>query len=250
MRYVVHRITVSGLVVLLLSAPWGVLADITPDHNIKWSQLPNMTEGVDWSSDSNLGTEVADDFECWKTGYIDDVHWWGSLLGDQVQPDYFTMTLYQYVPPDPADPESFSKPGAPIKSIILTSGVYQLNYFGTTTESDEEVWQYYVDMGEWGDERLFQEQGEYYFISIVAGYDDPQGYLNWGWHESSEQWNDDATNRIFTEPWNPITAIRNDELVSIDMAFELSEIPEPGTLALFGLGLLAAGAKLRRRKLR
>ena len=30
--------------------------------------------------------------------------------------------------------------------------------------------------------------------------------------------------------------------------FHLAAIPEPGTIALFGLGLLGLGAKLRRRK--
>ncbi len=91
------------------------------------------------------------------------------------------------------------------------------------------------------------EEGQSYFLSIYAGYDAPGGNPNWGWHEAIDQWGDDAVQLIDWDPgpvWEPI---ERDEQ-SLDMAFELTQIPEPGTIALLGLGLLGLGAKLRRRK--
>jgi hypothetical protein len=232
---------------MLLLSPIGALGDQPPDHPIKWSQLPNMLPpATDWSSTidvfgGTIATTVGDDFQCTQTGYIDDVHWWGSYLGTVQAPCYFDIGLWTYVV------EDFSQPGVPINTVRVNLGQYQQAYYGSAGEED--VYQYYINLADgWEGERLWQEEGNLYFLTIQAGYLVACPNPNWGWHEAITQWGDDAVQDL--DPgvgiylWEPIE--RSEQ--SLDMAFELSQVPEPGTMALFGLGLLGVRAWVRRRK--
>lgn len=206
----------------------------------KWQQLPNMADplATDWSSTIPLGTIVADDWLCEHPHPATDIHWWGSLLdGSGVQPIGFQITIYGHVGEPP-----ISQPGP-----ILLQEYH--DYY--------QYWDYGVDAGEnlvydycvFLDKPFEQVEGSLYFLSIEADYPADNVY-DWGWHEAVTHNFDDA---VYWDPagggWIPIEAERGDPLKwqSLDMAFEVS-IPEPGTMALFGLGLLGLGARLRRRK--
>ncbi len=210
----------------------------------KWQQLPNMDDplATDWSSTIPLGTIVADDWMCEHPHPATDIHWWGSLPYEPddptdplYQPIAFQITIYAYN----EDP-GYSQPGA----ILLQEyhDYYQWWGYGPDAGGDW-VYDYCIFL----DEPFEQIPGELYFLSIEADYPAEDVY-NWGWHEAITHNFDDAV-YWFDGTWIPIEAERGDPLEwqSLDMAFEVS-IPEPATMALFGLGLLGLGARLRRRK--
>ena len=81
----------------------------------KWIQPPDDTPtGIDIRIDREDGIArvIADDFECVLTGPITGVHFWGSWLKDaKGNIIKIHLSIHDDIPADPADPDSYSKPG-------------------------------------------------------------------------------------------------------------------------------------------
>ena len=99
---------------MLLVTTTAAFADWDLTMPAKWVQRPDeMPTGIDVSASYNF--ILADDFECWETGPITDIHIWGSWLYDILPengPDdvIFTLSIHGDIPADES-PTGYSIPG-------------------------------------------------------------------------------------------------------------------------------------------
>jgi hypothetical protein len=151
------------------------------------------------------GTFIADDFADGFDSPVVHVKWWGSYLGNLVDPgmpvDKFLISFESDVPAGPAP--SFSQPGAPLLSQIVTRGPLSPSS-GTFTEKQislggpppgENLYEYNAELN-LGQE-FFQQPDTVYWLKIVALVDLPAGVdpaldpvTRWGWHNRDYTIND------------------------------------------------------------
>ena len=234
---------------LLLVMPYAGSAD-APRDPIKWSQLPDMYGGLDFSTEIKVPSLVADDWLCRDGLPVMDIHWWGSYwippsgytyysdkLPNAVPPPgvvSLTLAIWSDVPQGPGVP--FSHPGQQLWSHAATN--FNETFYGKT-EFGEDVYQYFVRLPE--EDWFLQEKETIYWLSIQANF--PNSSNQWGWHESKYHWNDATVQDFMGSGWY---ALRNN-LYDVDMAFELTTVPEPGSLASLAVGLLGMVGWVARR---
>jgi len=256
------RLAALAMLVALAASANLAKADWKPGDPYKWVQMPDLEAGMDV-----LATEpkiLADDFQCTFTGPITDVHIWGSWLDDIVLDTVtFKLSIHSDVPAG-ADGTTYSYPGPELWSMVFQPGQYIANPWPTppTTERfydpnqgavvgfDTQVWQYnfYID-----EPLAFVQQGTsanpvVYWLDVQAQTLTPSAQF--GWKTTYQPWNDDATwsdAPFGTEPaiWNEL--IDQTTGTSLDMAFVITTIPEPGTAMLLGLGAAVLLITRRRR---
>jgi len=275
------------LIVAVLAAcavPLAALADwdpCCPCPNTKWVQLPDPTG---WDVNCTTPKILADDFLCTETGWITDIHFWGSWKDDVVgQITNIHLSIHADVPACQS-PTDYSMPGEELWSRDLDPATYSgiaIREFQTADQgwydpntgdwerhNHDVMWQVnvFLDRQDW-----FVQEGTdcapvVYWLDIqvdVAGEVPCEGECPspmppqavFGWKTSYEHWNDDAvwgdmggdlvTNTAF---WHELRDPFFTE-DSLDMAFVITgiPIPEPSVFILGGIGLLAL-LRLRRRK--
>jgi hypothetical protein len=265
------------LVICLLSV--GALADwdpCCPCPNTKWVQLPDPTG---WDVRLTTPKILADDFICTETGWITDIHFWGSWKGDVVGViDNIHLSIHADIPDGG---QGFSIPGAELWSVDIDpddyAGEVKIRDFATadqgwydpnlTTDAyirhDHDVMvQVNVFLAEedWWIQRGTLENPVVYWLDIQVDVSSPAGAIaDFGWKTSYEHkgpddavWGDWGPNfdasTVDGIDWHElIDPIWPDE--SLDMAFVITgiPIPEPGIVALSGLGLLALLARRRKK---
>ena len=207
-------------------------------HFVQWPDL--TTNGMDvYCMDELI---LADDFRCEESGYITDIHIWGSWLNDEVpvenpptiilgiwsdnpqgqnehsepntllceytfEPDKYTMELYASVP----DGEWFYRPDQSVGQFPGDWSVYKYSFY--IPEADA----------------CIQEEGKIYWLSVnVLGQ--TTGDNQFGWKTSMEQFNDFATweHVPVDPPWNMVCYPYNHpkEGSCTDMAFYISGHPD------------------------
>jgi hypothetical protein len=220
--------------------------------------------GYSFSSETQVASQVADDFLCKDGLPIIKVTWWGSYWdslyngtnyypqpnsgawGDPIPNppgtvSSFIINFYQDVPAQTGVPP-WSHPGAQLYAETMDLDGVQVTetFFGTINRqgSIETVYEYTATLPVG---RPFkQEAGNIYWLSIQA-VDSDGDPIQWGWHESKDHWNDNAVQMGYSpQGWW-------DLLPGEDMAFELQAVPIPSTLLLLGSGL-AFLFRLRRRR--
>ncbi|MGW8255867.1 MAG: DUF7901 domain-containing protein [Thermoguttaceae bacterium] len=204
-----------------------------PVNPVKWSQPPDLETGLDYNSMEEWYI-CADDFLCENPLPVNDVHWWGSYwAGDDPQPiKGFTVRFFADVP---AGIDNFSHPGDMLYQTYIP-GKCNETYYGYCNYDQTNVYQYDCVLPRPFD----QKPGTVYWLSVQAdaGWDAPPF---WGWHTSTEHWNDFAVQAHEPAPWNW------GALVERDMAFELTVVPEPSTLIMLAglavMSILAYGRK-------
>jgi hypothetical protein len=222
-----------------------VLADWDPGdgHKMHFPQLPDE-EG--WDVNATFPKVLADDWTCSGTGWVEDIHFWGSWRhGDEGFIQAFRLSIHENIPGPP-----YSMPGEEL-------WVWETPDFGVRPidPPTQQGW-YDPNTGEWNhpDHQAYfqyniflppemwfwQEEGTIYWLDISAFIEDPVN-THWGWKTSYLHWEDDAVygdypNFNWQELYDPLPPHE-----SLDMAFVIT--PEPASISLLGLGLVL----LRRR---
>ena len=183
------------------------------NHKMHYPQLPDPN-GWDVNATGNVSLPnsimLADDFRCSETGYIDDMHFWGSWKDDiEGQVIMFHLAIYDNVP---EGPHGYSEPGQE----LWWTEIYEPEFTVTPEDpSGEQGWYdpingeilplnhqaYYrydvifpPGLGFW------QVQGEIYWLKISAFINDPENTA-WGWKTSfSPLFMDDAVYDSYAAP--------------------------------------------------
>jgi hypothetical protein len=242
------KIPLAVIAAIGLAVPAMADWDIGDPHKMHYPQLPDPNG---WDVNATYYIGVADDWMCSGTGPVEDIHFWGSWLGDM--PDmieFFHVQIWSNVPdPDGEGPE-YSHPGELLWHYDFYDWTERFwedgdqGWYDPTVPWWEEhnhfaTYQYnlYIDPAE----AFVQEEGEIYWLEISAKL--PLGsQAQWGWKTSIDHWEDDAT--WHETPAGPNWFEIRDPITyeSLDMAFVIT--PAPGALALLGL----AGLISRRRR--
>jgi hypothetical protein len=292
----------------VVQADWDTTTPYT-----KWVQLPTEFQGLDVNAtyaDTGASTPqpvypwqkiLADDFPCYQSGPITDIHIWGSWLNDQIpfvsgqadsnlQNVSFKLSIHSDVPKNPTNQESYSHPGEELWSWVFKPGEYKPNLWKENTNEyfyepntnqiigdDTQIWQYnfYIDPSV-----AFKQEGtaavpKVYWLDVQAIIPEAadQGAIPdyvFGWKTTDQQWGDDAVYGDTLEPgkqpydqfpdpddptggsllpWKDmIYPIGPYARQSLNLAFAITTVPEPGTLVmLFGACVFGFVAYMRRR---
>jgi hypothetical protein len=222
---------------LMITTSIIVLADWDPDvdgHKMHYPQLPDP---FGWDVLATTPEIVADDWQCSESGYVSDIHFWGSWLYDlEGLINGFWITIFSDIP-DPDGPGPlYSMPGDILWQAYISD--FDILFW----DSSPQGW--FEPIGGWWEldnhmnyyqynlmnipEPFYQEEGTIYWLGICA--DVMTEYPNpplWGWKTSLEHWNDDATWSIAELPymWNELRDPI--EEYSLDMAFVINGSVEP-----------------------
>jgi hypothetical protein len=246
--------------VCLASVGWADTSDWT-----KVSQLPDMTSGWNLQSqwdviDGEPNIIRADNWLCTDGLPVTDIHWWGSYFFNSRQSDNPAVNG----PVEGFEISIFANdPGTNLPS-TLAGGLLYRHVFDISEVNEtligpdgngENVYQYFVDL----DPQTYfrQQQGEIYWLSIVAVTEGAKRWPMWGWHTAENAHIDELlgsaqTTKDPTADEGPVLGGGGGKKSNpwqadeYDLAFELTTVPEPSLVALFGLGLFAAWRRFRR----
>ena len=198
------KIVCIFIMMLLIATSSITLADWDPEdgHKMHYPQLPDPN-GWDIYSTAGLAqypwVSIADDWQCSETGYIKDIHFWGSWFGDIVgEIDHFVIGIAANIPPEQNPNGAWSCPG---ETFIewgiydwIERGPYEGNQ-GWYWSYDEDnpwypndhhlYWQYNVFLDE--EDWFWQEEGVIYWLFISAIVEEnPREQPLWGWKSTTE----------------------------------------------------------------
>ncbi len=247
MKHAQSFLLMLSIVVMFVAAP--AVADWFPGdpHKMHFPQLPDP-QG--WDVNATTPKILADDWMCSRTGYVDDIHFWGSWRhDDQGIITNIHLSIHADIPAviDPATGEvdEHSRPGELLWSYdtLVPEMTYGDGQQGRYDSNPPEVvvpgdhlmfYQYNVtDIPE----PFWQEEGTIYWLDIQVTVADPEN-THWGWKTTEMHWNDDAVWGDWTSAdpdtieWTPLTDPFTQQ--TMDLAFVIT--PEPGTMLLLGLG--------------
>ena len=184
------------------------------NNKMHYPQLPDPN-GWDVNATGNVSLPnsimLADDFRCTETGYIDDMHWWGSWKDDlEGQVIMFHLAIYDNVP---EGPHGYSEPGQELWWIEI----YEPEFTVTPEDpSGEQGWYdpingevlpqdhsnyYRYDVLFPPGSGFWQEAGQIYWLKISAFIDESIDNSAWGWKTSiSPLFMDDAVYDSYADP--------------------------------------------------
>jgi hypothetical protein len=167
-------------------------------------QYPQLPDTMGWDVMASTILMLADDWLCTESGFVTDIHFWGSwyggVEGDMAQ---LNIRIYSDIPADQST-SGYSMPGALLwekyvlphefEAIPLSSQSLEGWYdplLGLITEDDHnQYFQYNVCLDtNW----LYQEEGTVYWLAIAAFTGNP----DWGWKSSQSHWNDNAVGNLW-----------------------------------------------------
>ena len=120
---------------LLIATNVAVLADWDPGdgHKMHFPQLPDPN-GWDVYATAGLSQYpkivLADDWRCSETGFVKDIHFWGSWKGDIIGDiEYFVIAIHSDIPANPPN-VPYSRPGETLWEIEVNDWVERGPYTG------------------------------------------------------------------------------------------------------------------------
>jgi len=168
-----------------------------PSHKMHYPQPPDESG---WDVEATV-FQLADDWRCTETGFVKDIHFWGSWLnGIEVPITHFMISIWSDVPADPPG-VPYSMPGQLLWELVAfefeatpfdpptLEGWYDPSQELILPDNHQAYYRYdiYLEEPQW----FMQEEGTIYWLSIQAVIEDPS-VTRWGWKSSYEHWNDDA----------------------------------------------------------
>ena len=227
---------------------------------VKWEQLPDLSPtgmDVDATHQPNNPPPIllADDFQCTETGYITDIHIWGSWLNDYIPFDQdpaavqFTFSIHADIPASQS-PTGYSMPGDVlwIKTWQPTPDDVEMVYQGPEDWYNPfEGWwmndnhnlcykyNYILDPADYYLQEGTIDNPIVYWLDVQATPLDEDISCRFGWKTSLDHWNDDAVWVYAVEPyngpdpWNELIYPDGHEFQneSIDLAFQITTEGEP-----------------------
>jgi hypothetical protein len=240
-----HKLKVAlGILFMVGLASVGWAQDIT-----KYIQPPDMSLGWNLQSqwdtiDGEPNVIRADNWRCSATGLVTDIHWWGSYLFNNRGTDPiagFEISIHANGPDN-------------LPSQLLYREVFDFSNvneqaFGAPVNG-EQVYEYKVYLSN----DFTQYHNDIYWLDIVALTPDQKRWPMWGWHTAVNEQIEAALSGSAqtTKDWenhDPTWGGNADnpwQHAQYDMAFELTTIPEPSLVALFGFGVFTAWRRFRR----
>ena len=212
---------------------------------------PQLPDEAGWDVMATEPVVLADDWMCSDTGWVKDIHFWGSWKnGIEGEILYFVLSIHEDIPAE-QNPDGYSKPGATLweRDIAVfnatpidpptAEGWYDPSTGEYIIDDHQAYFQYNVclDEPDW----FWQEEGTIYWLNISAVVADP-AQTSWGWKSTLDHWNDDAVwaywgelnwIEIYEPEWEPFDPITN--LFWIAMAPDGVFLDGGGT-DFFGMG--------------
>jgi hypothetical protein len=231
----------------------AAFADWDPQYPKKWVQYPLMDSRAIGIAES--GSKLADDWKCSQQGPVSDIHIWGAAEEgeyDDIAAISFKLSIYSN---DTSG--DYSKPGTELwTATMLPTAVvsvadnknmgWYVPFAGQSSYRPEgvfDVYQYNFTI----ENPFIQDGSSIYWLGV--DFDEVTRPYQFGWMTSIEgdqegfAGNDDATYALGGWKELKYPAAHGLGGQSIDLAFVIT--PEPGTMALLGIGGLAV---LRRRR--
>ena len=198
------------------------------DYKMHFPQLPDE---YGWDVNATQPIVIADDWMCTGTGYVSDIHFWGSWRGDEIGTiNSFWIGIYSNVPANETVP--YSHPGDLLwsrtfypgewKEVLIeanfTEGWYDPSVYpnGTWNKPDHSLYFQYniVNITD----AFVQWNGTIYWLAISANVTGG----SWGWKTSLDHWEDDAVWSwgISNPEWVDLHDPENG--TSLDMAFVIT----------------------------
>lgn len=238
------RICVAAIAAIIISGG-VVFADWDPGdpYKMHYPQLPDPTG---WDVYAEWPKGIADDWQCSESGYVSDIHFWGSWESDVVG---YTGNVYIGIYENDTS-GCFPKPGDMLWEHVFSHNQYTSRLYGTGDQgwynpgtcyydenNHEKIFQYNIDVVP---DPFYQEQGSIYWLVISMDYYGCQ----WGWKTSgSPHFGADGVYYAWVDyQWCPMELHDPITGESLDMAFVIT--PEPATLLLLAIG---SAAILRKR---
>jgi len=177
-----------GLVFMLTTA---ALAQ-WPNHKMHFPQLPDPTG---WDVNASMPLSLADDWQCSETGWVKDLHFWGSWRSDDIGIiDFFTITIHSN---NPQGPGGYSIPDAPLWGPVdimdfeivpmdpSSQGWYDPASGEVVPDEHQQYFRYDIILPEalW----FYQTINEIYWLRITANVNPDIPNTYWGWKNSQDQ---------------------------------------------------------------
>jgi len=187
------------MLLLLTWFPLSTIADWDPEDGYKM-HFPQLPDPNGW--DVNAQNELADDWQCSETGYVKDIHFWGSWEDDIIGTiNSFNIAIYANNPGPPSTPHVLLWEREIFNGEWIERGPYdgdqgfywpEDNYYDWNNHDEYYQYNIFLD-GPW----FLQEEGNIYWLAITANVQSG----TWGWKSSNNHWNDDAVWRAPTGQW-------------------------------------------------
>jgi len=254
-------VAMAAVMVFLVSGPLRAQGNdqVKPVLPTKWSQLVDVDNGHDVYSFWPAGADfpaivVADDWKCLNGLPVTDFHWWGSYIeGTPRSPSHegagvssFELSIHSDVPADGAIP---SHPGELLwrRDFLVGPAVQEIYY---SPGEDHDIYQYTLLLSR-SEDYFPQVENTIYWLNII-GRCSPDTV--WGWHTAVRPGPLDAAVMIYD--YDPFEGTYSrwlslyDDQCNVQMAFELTTIPEPATIGLVGTAALMLAGLIYRRRMR
>lgn len=197
------------------------------DHKMHFPQLPNETG---WDVMATFPQTLAEDWQCSETGWVKDIHFWGSWKDDLIDNIlFFQIAIYSDIPADPPQ-VPYSHPDQILweaqigdyEAVPIDPGTMEGWYDPATEEvlwnNHQSYFQYNICLPE--QQWFWQEAGTIYWLEITAVLPDGSAAL-WGWKSTNDHFNDDAvwtdaTGIPWQEVWEPAEPLVNDFHITMD----------------------------------
>ncbi|UCE66793.1 MAG: IPTL-CTERM sorting domain-containing protein [Candidatus Zixiibacteriota bacterium] len=218
MKKLMLVLTAAAFVIGLMASPLS--AQQWPNHKMHFPQLPDLI-GWDVNATSNSqppiqGITLADDWECTKTGPVEDIHFWGSWKDQDGVPatdDFespmpmFTIGIWSNDPGPPSRPATLlwnwegEIRGEPSEPPTLEGWYDPTQPVPNDVIYNDHVpyWRYDFILPA-GTTPFVQDSGSIYWLSITANLRDPVNF-QWGWKNSRDHFMDDAVWQDPTGMW-------------------------------------------------
>ncbi|HPM38290.1 MAG TPA: hypothetical protein PK186_12105 [candidate division Zixibacteria bacterium] len=229
-----HLLRLAGFTLLVAVLIGPAAADWVPadGHKMHYPQLPDE---AGWDVNATQPLVLADDWQCSETGWVKDIHFWGSWKhGIEGQIVSFVLSIHADIPASQS-PTGYSMPGETLWEREVTQwdaqpldppsmeGWYD-PLTGEVLYNDHQAYfQYNVFLPEadW----FWQEAGTIYWLNVSAIVADPTG-TTWGWKSTQDHWNDDAVwatwgNLNWIDMWEPAMPKMNQFWITVDPAGQL-----------------------------